>query len=974
MRVEDCQSYEIVEKREIKELNSLSYILRHKKTGARVVLLSNDDENKVFYIGFRTPPVDSTGAAHIVEHTVLCGSEKFPVKDPFIELAKGSLNTFLNAMTFPDKTIYPVSSCNDKDFQNLMHVYLDAVFYPNIYKEDKIFKQEGWHYEMESPEDELKINGVVYNEMKGAFSSADSILERELMNSLYPDTSYCYESGGDPDVIPELTYEEFLNFHSRYYHPSNSYIYLYGNMDMAEKLEFIDKEYLSSFDRQPVDSVIAMQKPFESMKQLQKVYSISEGESLENNTYLSISKVVGDCLDRELYVAFKVLDGVLCSSPGAPLKKALIEKGIGTEVYSIYDEGVRQPYFTVVAKNADLDQKQLFLDTYEETLQTLVKEGINKKSLYAALNAFEFKHREADFGAYQKGLMYGIQLLDSWLHDDAKPFIHLEANDTFAALKEKVESHYFEDLIETYLLNNDHGVVFVMTPEKGLTAKREKQLADRLSAYKATLRKEEIDAIVAETKALKAYQEEPDSPEALATIPRLTREDMKKEADHLNNEVTMVEGVKVLRHDLFTNDIAYLRMIFNTHQIPEKYFPYLGILEGVFGLLNTKNYSYQDLFDEINIKTGGIGGGIQLYNNEKENRNIVTFEIRAKALYSDLKNAFDLVKEIIVNTIWKDEKRIKELLEELKSEMQSDMLAAGHSLASSRALSYFSELGCVNELLKGISQYRLMEEILADYDKNKDELISILEELSQLLFRPENLMIDVTALYDELDQLPKQIKEFRDSMFSHEILAAQQPYKPVPVKKNEGFLTSSQVQYVCRAGNYKEKGLPYTGALRVLKVMMGYDYLWNNVRVKGGAYGCMSSFGRTGDSYFVSYRDPNLEKTVEVYENAADYIAGYEGSEEEITQFIIGAIGALDTPKTARTKGLFSLMGYMSGITDEDLQRERDEVLAADVNVIRSLSAYIRSMMQDECICVVGAEEKVKKAECGLLVKEQLFH
>lgn len=974
MRVEDCPSYEVVEKREIKELDSFSYILRHKKTGARVALLSNDDENKVFYIGFRTPPVDSTGAAHIVEHTVLCGSEKFPVKDPFIELAKGSLNTFLNAMTFPDKTIYPISSCNDKDFQNLMHVYLDAVFYPNIYKEDKIFKQEGWHYELESPEDDLKINGVVYNEMKGAFSSADSILERELMNSLYPDTSYSYESGGDPDVIPELTYEEFLNFHRRYYHPSNSYIYLYGNMDMAEKLEFIDREYLSAFDEQPVDSVIAIQTPFEEMKELQKVYSISEGESLENNTYLSISKVVADCLDRELYVAFKVLDAVLCSSPGAPLKKAMIEKGIGTEVYSIFEEGVRQPYFSVVAKNAELSQKQLFLDTYDETLQKLVKEGINKKSLYAALNAFEFKHREADFGSYQKGLMYGIQILDSWLHDDRKPFIHLEANETFAALKEKVESHYFEDLIDRYLLHNPHGTVLVMTPEKGLTAKREKELADRLSAYKATLSQEEVEDIVAETKALKEYQEEPDTPEALATIPHLTREDMKKEADHLVNELTYVDGVKVLRHDLFTNEIAYLRMIFQTDHIPEKYFPYLGVLEGVFGLLDTKNYSYQDLFDEINIKTGGIGSGICFYCNDKEKKNMVTYEVRAKALYGDLKHAFELVQEIICHTIWDDEKRIKELLEELKSEMQSDMLAAGHSLASARAMSYFSEMGAVNELLKGISQYRLIEDLIANYDTKKDALMETLQELAQLLFRPENLMMDVTAMYEDLPALPDLITTFRDSLFCEKKEMPDKPYKPVPVKKNEGFLTSSQVQYVCRAGNYKEKGLEYTGALRVLKVMMGYDYLWNNVRVKGGAYGCMCSFPRTGDSYFVSYRDPNLEKTVEVYEKAADYIADYQGSEEEITQYIIGAIGALDTPKTAKTKGLFSLMGYMSGVTDEDLQKERDEVLETDAGVIRSLSSYIRSMMQDECICVVGSEEKVRKADCGLLVKEQLFH
>ncbi|NTV79374.1 MAG: hypothetical protein HGA25_09655, partial [Clostridiales bacterium] len=378
MKIEELTSYEIIEKRPVSDLNSLGYLLKHKKTGARITLLSNDDENKVFYIGFRTPPTDSTGIAHILEHSVLCGSKNFPIKDPFVELAKGSLNTFLNAMTYPDKTVYPVASCNDKDFQNLIHVYLDAVFYPNIYKENKIFKQEGWHYEMEDSNDELTLNGVVYNEMKGAFSSPDGVFDREVFNSLFPDTTYGFESGGDPEVIPELTYDEFLAFHSRYYHPSNSYIYLYGNLDMAEKLKWIDEQYLSSFDQIEIDSAVGVQKSFETVRETKKEYSITDGESLKDNTYLSYNTVISTSLDKELYLAFQVLDYALCSAPGAPLKQALIDKGIGKDVYSVYENGIFQPYFSIVAKGANEEQKEEFLKTIHDVLEVQSK-GIEKK-------------------------------------------------------------------------------------------------------------------------------------------------------------------------------------------------------------------------------------------------------------------------------------------------------------------------------------------------------------------------------------------------------------------------------------------------------------------------------------------------------------------------------------------------------------------------------------------------------------------
>ncbi|MCI9342871.1 MAG: insulinase family protein [Lachnospiraceae bacterium] len=972
-KIRELGSYEIVEGRQVPDLNSYGYLLRHKKTGARVTLLSNDDSNKVFYIGFRTPPKDSTGVAHIIEHTVLCGSKNFPVKDPFIELAKGSLNTFLNAMTYPDKTVYPVASCNDKDFQNLMHVYLDAVFYPNIYNEKNIFMQEGWHYELEDAEDELRINGVVYNEMKGAFSSPDDVLDREVLNSLFPDTAYGTESGGDPDVIPSLTYEEFLEFHKKYYHPSNSYIYLYGDMDMAEKLEFLDREYLDRFDALEVDSQIRVQEGFDAPREIRREYSIMEGESEQGNTYLAYNAVVGDNLDRKLYIAFQTLDYALCSAPGAPIKEALIQKGIGKEIYSNYDNGVMQPYFSIVAKGAEEGQKEEFARVIEDVLKEQAGKGIDRKALKAGLNYLEFKYRESDFGSYPKGLMVGLQALDSWLYDERKPLIHVEANETFAALKAEMDEGYYEDLIRKYLLDNGHKSVLVLAPVKGLTAKKDAELAKKLQEYKAGLSKEEIEEVVKQTKELEEYQEEPDQKEDLEKIPLLKREDIKREAENYVNEERYAGDTLILTHNIFTNGIGYLRFMFDIGQIPGELFPYIGVLKNVLGMVDTKNYAYGDLCHEINIKTGGINLVANTYINSANMPEYkVMLEIKAKALYEKMPEAFRLAEEIALHSKFTDKKRLYDVIAEIQSRMQASMVSAGHSLAALRALSYLSPTAAVAGQLSGIPQYRLLEKLEGRFEEEKEGLVQKLELLVKSIFRPENFMMDYVGEEKGYQGLEELVQSFRGKLFTDPV--EKEEFRPVLEKKNEGYLTSAQVQYVCRAGNFIRKGLPYTGALKVLKVMMGYDYLWNRVRVKGGAYGCMCSFGKSGDSYFVSYRDPNLEKTVDVYEKAAEYVEGFEADERTMTQFVIGAISELDVPMTPAAKGLYSLTGYMTKLPFASVQREREELLAATPEDIRELAGHIRAFMGDDCLCVVGSEEKLKERE-GMFGKlEQLFH
>lgn len=971
MKVEDLQAYEILEKREIKDIDSMTYLCRHKKTGARVVLLSNDDDNKVFYIGFRTTPKDSTGVAHITEHSVLCGSKNFPVKDPFVELAKGSLNTFLNAMTYPDKTVYPVASCNDKDFQNLMNVYLDAVFYPNTYQNEAIFRQEGWHYEL-NDQDELIYNGVVYNEMKGALSNPDSILWREISTALYPHTTYGVESGGDPENIPDLTYEQFLDFHRTYYHPSNSYIYLYGNMDMAEKLDYIDREYLSKYDYLEVDSQITEEPCFENPNRLVKEIPLGEGESVEENTYLAQCFSAGDCLDRELVIAMKVLDFALCTVPGAPLKQALIDKGIGKDVFSVYDNGYKQPFFGVVAKGTSADKEEEFKAVIREVLEGIVKNGFDQKALLSAINHDEFKYREADFGTTPKGLMYGLQLLDSWLYDDNKPFIHIEANATYAALRKKAKEGYFEQIIRKYLLDNPHSATIILQPKEGLAAEQEQKLKEKLAAIKSGMSKQELDDVRAMMKKLEDFRETEDKPEDIARIPLLGREDLKREAAPIYNEMRKLGDTPALFHDLFTNGIGYLRMVFTIKDIPEEYFPYLSILKSTFCNMNTAHYTYGELCSEINLATGEIFVAQNNYGNVvDEGKYTMTMEVCTKALYENLPRAIELMEELILTTDFSDTKRMKEILAENDSKFRDFANQAGHVIAIQRALSYGSVKSAVDEVQNGVDQYRFNCELEQDFETKKDEITAKLQMLCKMIFRPENLMIDFTGDAAALEELAGPVEAFKSRLYTCEV--QKEAYEPKTERKNEGLTTPNQVDFVCRAGNFLNKGLPYTGALNVLRVMMGYEYLWVNVRVKGGAYGCLCNFYRDGGSYFCSYRDPNLAQTIDVFEKAVDFIANYQADERTMTKYIIGAISDLDTPLTAAGKGRRSREHYITGLTYEMMQEARNQVLDATPEDIRGLSKYIKAFIEDDYLCVVGNEQMIKAEKDKFGKIENLF-
>ena len=962
MSMKDLQAYEVQKEEDLKGIKAKGYLLRHRKSGARVVYIENDDNNKVFSIGFRTPPSDSTGVPHIMEHSVLCGSRNFPAKDPFVELVKGSLNTFLNAMTYPDKTVYPVASCNDQDFQNLMHVYMDAVFYPNIYEHEEIFRQEGWSYQLDSAENKLKYNGVVYNEMKGAFSSPEGVLDRVILNTLFPDTSYANESGGDPEVIPELTYEQFLDFHRKYYHPSNSYIYLYGDMDIEEKLHWLDQEYLGKYDREPVDSRIRFQEPFAEMQEKVIPYSIASEESEEDNTYLSYNKVVGTSLDKELYLAFQILDYALLSAPGAPLKKALTDAGIGKDIMGSYDNGIYQPIFSVIAKNANEEQKEEFIQVIEDVLRASVKNGIDTKAIEAGINYYEFRYREADFGNYPKGLMYGLQMMDSWLYDEEKPFIHIEALDTFEFLKKQIGTGYYEELIQKYLLDNPHGAIVIVTPEKGRTARMEAELEEKLQKYKESLTAEEVEAFVQKTQALEAYQSEPESEENLEKIPVLKREDISREIEPIINEEMTLAGVPVIFHEIETNGIGYVDVLFDMSLVEEQDLPYVGILQSVLGIIDTKRYDYGTLFNEINVNTGGISTSLELYNdvtNIREKAFKATFEIKGKALYGKLPVAFDMMREILMESKLNDGKRIREILAMLKSRLLMKFQSSGHVTAVLRAQSYASPAAKLKDMTNGIAFYETVSYIEEHFEEEKEKLSEKLIDLSKKLFCGDNMMLSYTAAREGLEGLEEMVEKLKNSLHTR----TEEDKRCVIhcEKKNEGFKTASKVQYVAKAGNFIDLGVAYTGALQILKVIMSYDYLWQNIRVKGGAYGCMSNFNRIGEGYFVSYRDPNLKRTLDVYDGVVDYLKNFTVSERDMTKYIIGTMSGIDQPMTPASKGERSMNLYMNKVSAEMIREERNQILDAEQDDIRALYKVAEAVLQADQMCVIGGEDKIEE-------------
>lgn len=951
----EVKNYKLSYTKHIDDIGAEGFLYIHEKTGARVVVIKNDDRNKVFSIGFRTPPEDSTGVAHILEHSVLCGSKKYPLKDPFVELVKGSLNTFLNAMTFPDRTIYPIASMNDKDFQNLMEVYLDAVFNPNIYDKKEIFLQEGWHYHLENKEDEIYYNGVVYNEMKGAYSSPEAVVTELTGASLFPDTQYGVDSGGNPINIPDLTYEYFLDFHKRFYHPSNSYIYLYGDVDIEQKLTYIADNYLNSYDYLEVDSKIRVQEALKEVNYYKVDYSISKDEEREGKAYYSYNICYGFNTDIKKKLSMDILNYVLFNSPASNITKKFISSGFLSELNAYNIEEMQQAFVSIVASNCKVDSAKEFEDKLNELILEEVRKGLDKEALLGAINIKEFRYKEADHGSMPTGLMHMLEVYNGILYNDSDAFLHLEQAKIFDELKTLVDTDYFEKLALNEVVNNNFKSIAEANPKKDYNTEVEAAIKEKLKKYKASLTDEELENLIDENEKLKKFQVEPTSDDDLNKLPKLSRNDLKEESEKLKIDIETFAGRPAYFHEYGTNGISYMKYYFEIGSDidPAK----LSILTKLLGNLDTKKYTYSKLKNEINLNTGGIEFSVvdHIDNNGEVKVYLCAY---SKCVDAKIEKTVDLLSEILFNTEFSDENRAKEILLALKSELENAIKESGHIYSYIQAASSFSPQMYVQNNKMGVGLYDEVNGFIEGFENKGKAYIENLGSILKDILNINTSFIDFIGEKEGYKKFKNETLKIYDNLANKEIKKAQ--WNKVSATSKMGIKTASQIQYVCRTGDFNKKGLKFTGALNVLRTILSYEYLWENIRVRGGAYGCMSNFTRSGIGYLTSYRDPNLSETNEVYNALPEWLEKFRADEDRMLKYIIGSLSTVDRPLTPKQSGETALMNYLTGVTYEDIQKERSELLNCTEKDIQNCAEHIRAILSMEAFCVIGNESKIE--------------
>ena len=947
--------FKLYKKEFVKEVNAECFYFVHEKSGARLLKIAADDPNKTFSIAFKTEPQSNSGTPHILEHSVLNGSKNFPVKSPFDVLAKGSLHTFLNAMTGSDITIYPIASMNDKDYFNLMHVYLDAVFNPLVLQDKRIFEQEGWHYEEDSVSSPIQYNGVVYNEMKGAFSNPARELNYDVYKNLFPDNCYGYSSGGYPAAIPHLTYEKFIEFYKRFYHPSNSYIFLYGDADLDKELKFINSEYLSGYSRIDVNSNIPLQKPFKEMKEVTDYYSVTEGSDTTDQTYLSLSMIIGLNTDRALVMSLNMLSDLLVNQESAPVRLALQKAGIGKEVSAWVDD-IEQNVFAITVQNANPNDKDKFKETVFNTFKDVAENGLDSLAVQGSLNRTEFDLREGNDA--QKGLSYNFKAISGWFFAD-DPFLSLEYEKPLAELKSGINKSYLENIIKTDMIDNSHSLLLTLVPRQGLEKINNEKIEKELKDYKASLSEKQIEDLVENTAALKEYQKKEDSPKALATIPLLSLKDINPEAAWYSLNKQTVNDIPVLAHNEFTNGVVYVKYNFDMRVLPEKLIPYAALLSDVMGSMNTENYSYSDLEKQLNINTGGFNTYLDCYvKNMNDSSLVPMFIVSSKAMTDKVGKMFSLMSEIVDNTKYADTDRLKEVLSRDQSRIDANVKSNGYHYAQTRLTSYFSNQGMFNELTDGIAYYRFISGLEENFDAQSDEIIDNLIETAGLLFTKDNCLASVTCAEDDMPLYLKALDEYANKMAEGK--AAYIKWKFDLEKKNEGFITASKVQYVLEGYDYKKLGFDWSGKYYVLGQVLSTDWLQNQVRVLGGAYGGWASFSPTGIAYFASYRDPHLKETIDNYNNTVDYLKKFSADDKAMTRYIIGTVSNLDRPLTPAGKGDLAVSRYLQNETRPDIQKIRDEVLETSADDIQSMNKLVKDVIAEKAYCVYGNEDKIK--------------
>lgn len=948
--------FRLIENRFVEEVNANCLYFEHEKSGARLMKIAADDANKLFAVTFKTIPAHDYGTPHIIEHSVLNGSENFPVKSPFDLLAKGSLNTFLNAMTGSDFTTYPVASMNNKDYFNLMHVYMDAVFNPLLHSDPRIMKQEGWHYELDSVNGDIVYKGVVYNEMKGAFSSPDRQLSYHIDKILFPDNTYGVSSGGHPSAIPDLTYEYFKAFHKTYYHPSNSFVLLYGDADLDEELEFLDREYFSNYEKSDNNIEIPLQEPFAERKQAEESYSIAEGADTRDKTFLSYSFVTGLNTDRELVMALDILSDALVNHESAPLRLALQEAGIGKDVAARVSTD-KQNVLQITVQNANPEDKERFKEVVFQTLNKVVEEGLDRETVEGIVNRMEFRLREGD--SPQKGLMYLFSLKNSMFFGD-DPYSGLEFEKPLAAIKEGIENKMLENIVQEQLIDNPHALLMVLKPEPGLESKVAEKTRQKLAEYKASLSQEELEQLVKETRELKEYQKKEDSPEALATIPMLSLSDISREVQWYEASEKSINDIPVLHYEDFTNNIVYTSLFFDARALPKELIPYGNLLAEVLGKMNTENYSYGELNNALNIHTGGFYTYVTTYLEDHSDQKLIPkFRITAKATLDKTKKLFELVDEILNYSKLNDKERLKEVLLRHQSQIESQVKNYGIGYAITRLNSYFSNEGMFNELTGGLTYYDFITDISENFDSKSDELIEKLEKTAGLLLNKQNLVAGITcsdenystfeqAFDNFISRLPDTATEFSKWDFDFE-------------PKNEGLTSSSMVQYVIKGYDYKKLGYEWDGKMQVLNQILSRDYLQNKIRVMGGAYGGWANISPNGNAFFASYRDPNLAETLENYDAAEEFLTSFDADTTEMTRYIIGTISNIDGPTTPSMRGYMAMNNYFTNTTRAEMEAERNAILNTTAEDIRGFAKMISDVMAQNIICVYGNDQKIKE-------------
>jgi len=953
--------FELIFEKEIPELTGLVRFYRHVRTGAEIISIINEDDNKVFGICFRTPPSDSSGIAHILEHSVLCGSRKYPVKEPFVELIKGSLNTFLNAFTYPDKTCYPVASQNVQDFYNLIDVYLDAVFYPRL--TPLVLQQEGWHYELDDPEGPLSIKGVVYNEMKGVYSSPDSMLSELSQQSLFPDTTYGLDSGGNPKVIPSLTFEQFKSFHERFYHPSNARIYFYGNDDPDRRLDIIEG-YLKDFTRTDPASGVPLQPPRAMCGRIVRPFASGSEEPAQSGpkSMVTVNWLLPETTDAVLNLALQILEYVLLGMPGSPLKKALIESGLGEDIAGGgLETELRQLFFStglkgIIAEDAPKVENLIF-----ETLSALALQGIDPATIEAGLNTIEFRLRENNYGNFPQGLATMLRALSTWLYE-ADPILLPAFEAPLSQVKENLKSGgYLEGLIRRFLLENQHRAVVLLRAEPGLAAKETEEEAAKFDVMKNSLSPDDTRRVIEDAKTLQRIQSSPDSPEALATIPVLRVSDLDKRNRTIPIEQVPADGLSGFYHDLFTAGITYLDVGFNLQTLPAKYLPYAPLFGRVLLEMGTDLQDFVSLSQKISRKTGGIRPEIFCSAVLGDSTPAAWLFLRGKSMTTQVRELVDILAEALGAVKLSNRERFRQIVLEEKARQERKIVPSGHQVINQRIRAHFNQADWVRELTGGISYFLFLGTLARQIDENWDKVLSELEDVRRLITNRSAMVFNLTSERKDLHSIEPHVHGFLRALPDRP--AAIEPWRPSLFPEFEGIMIPSQVNYVGKGADLYREGYELHGSSKVITGYLRASWLWEKVRVQGGAYGGFCLFDRmSGVLTFVSYRDPNLVKTIENFDGTARFLRTADLADDEIRKAIIGAIGDLDSYMLADMKGYVSMLRSLTGDSEEQRQRMRDEVLGTTAKDFREFAEVLEKVNRNGIVKVLGSQAAIDSA------------